>query len=115
VAVKDGKVKRVPVDFRYDALNPLFLKFMAKIGAYAAEKYGSYEQYSEARLEGEKSPVNHIYEHLRQFTMGEPYDHFDGDIRWHLAAIAYNAGMEFYYVTRWGHKRHPLTVDEETP
>jgi dATP/dGTP diphosphohydrolase len=107
-------VKRVPVDYRYDAINPNFLKWMAKIGAYAAEKYGSWEQYTNARLCGEKSPVNHIYEHLRQFRAGEAYDHFDGDVRWHLAAIAYNACMEFFYVSKWGHEKSPLTIDEES-
>lgn len=100
--------RRVPVDFRYDALNPTFLKWLARIGSYAAEKYGAWEQYREARLTGEKSPVNHIYEHLRSFQMGEPYDHFDGDVRWHLVAVAYNAMMEFYYVTRFGFVKHPL-------
>jgi hypothetical protein len=84
------KVKRVPVAFRYDALNPAFLKCLAEIGHYAAEKYGSWEQYSKARLTGEKGPINHIYEHIRQYVMGEPYDHFDGDIGRHLVAGAYN-------------------------
>jgi hypothetical protein len=98
--------------YRYDALNPTFLKWMAKIGAYAAEKYGSWEQYRDGRLEGEKSPVNHIHEHLRAYVMGEPHDHFDGDVRWHLVAVAYNAMMEFFYCTKWGHVPHPLTVSE---
>ena len=105
-----GEAKRVPVDFRYDALNPAFLKWMARIGSYAADKYGSWEQYRETRLVGEKSPVNHMYEHLRQYQVGEPHDHFDGDVRWHLVAVAYNAMMEFYYCTRWGHPEHPLEV-----
>jgi hypothetical protein len=100
--------KRVAVDYRYDAINPDFLKWLARIGGYAAEKYGSWEQYRDARLTGEKSPVNHIYEHLRSFVTGEAYDHFDGDVRWHLVAVAYNAMMEFYYVTRYGAVRHPL-------
>ena len=101
-------VKRVPVEFRYDAINPTFLKWMARIGHYASEKYGSWEQYREARLTGEKSPVNHIYEHLRSYAEGEPYDHFDSDVRWHLVAVAYNAMMEFFYCTRFGHVPHPL-------
>lgn len=107
------KVKRVPVDFVYTALNPLFLKWMARIGSYASEKYGTWDQYTEARLEGEKSPVNHIYEHLRQFQSNERYDHFDGDVRWHLVAVAYNAMMEFFYVSKFGPVKHPLVVREE--
>ena len=97
------QVKRVPVDYRYDSINPTFLKWMAKIGSYADQKYGAWEQYLQARLEGDKDPVNHIKEHWRCYVMNEPYDHFDGDVRWHLVAIAYNAMMAFYYHTRWGH------------
>lgn len=110
--MSDDIPKRVPVDFRYDALNPTFLKMLARIGSYADAKYGSWSQYTKARLTGEKSPVNHIYEHLRCYTMGEAYDHFDGDVRWHLVAIAYNAMMGFYYHTRWGAEVHPLNIDE---
>ena len=105
------EVKRVPVDYRYDAINPAFLKMLARIGMYADQKYGAWDQYTKTRLVGNKSPVNHIQEHLRAFVAGEKYDHFDGDVRWHLAAIAYNAMMEYFYTTKWGHVRHPLHVD----
>ena len=108
VDVEVRTVTRVPVDYRYDAVNPNFLKGLAMIGAYASEKYGSFEQYTGARLEGEKSPVNHIYEHLRRFQMQEDYEHFDGHPRWHLVAIAYNCMMEFFYVTKHGLAKHPL-------
>ena len=89
--------KREPVDYRYDAINPLFLKCLARIGAYGAEKYGSFDNYKESRLTGDKSPINHIYEHLRAYREEEPYERFDGHTRWHLVAIAYNAMMEFFY------------------
>ena len=104
--------KRVPVDFRYDALNPNFLHWMARIGAYADQKYGAWQQYTGARLVGEKSPVNHIFDHLRKYQMGEPYDHFDGDVRWHLVAVAYNSMMAFWYHTKWGPETHPLKIEE---
>ena len=107
------EVKRVSVDYRYDAVNPTFLKMLARIGAYADQKYGAWEQYTKARLVGDKSPVNHIQEHLRAFVAGEPYDHFDGDVRWHLAAIAYNAMMSFYYYSKWGPEVHPLHIEKE--
>ena len=110
--MSESKVKRVPVDFRYDAINPMFLKMLARIGGYAAEKYGSFEQYTDARLEGEKSPLNHAYEHIRQYVCKEPYDHFDGDHRWHLAAACYNLMMAYYYDSKMGHETHPLVVDE---
>jgi hypothetical protein len=103
--------KRIPVDYRYDALNPAFMKLLARIGSYADAKYGSWSQYTQGRLTGEKSPVNHIGEHLRAYVMGEPYDHFDGDPRWHLAAIAYNAMMAYYYHSKWGPEVHPLHLE----
>lgn len=98
----EEKVKRQPVSFRWDALNWDFLKMLAEIAHYASGKYGSAEQYANGRLEQEKGPINHIYEHLRQYQAGEEHDHFK-DPRYHLAAIAYNAMMEYLYHTRWGH------------
>jgi len=93
--------KRQPVNYRYEALNHDFIKLMAEIAHYAAGKYGSAEQYVEARLEGEKSPINHIYEHLRSYQDGESHDHFQDPI-YHLAAIAYNASMEALYLRKFG-------------
>jgi hypothetical protein len=107
------EVKREPVDFDYAAVNPTFLHMMARIGAYAAEKYGAWEQYTGARLVGDKAPVNHIFDHLRKYVQGERYDHFDGDPRWHLVAVAYNAMMEFWYHSRFGFAPHPLTLPKE--
>lgn len=97
------KAKRNPVDYAYDAINPQFLRWMAKIAARADEVYDSWANYKKSRLEGKNGPINHIYEHLRAFRENEPYDHFDKDVRWHLVGIAYNAMMEFYYVTRYGY------------
>jgi len=105
---------RHPVDFLYDSINPDFLHRMARIGAFAQEKYKAWDQYTGARLVGEKSPMNHIMDHMRQFKLGKPYDRWDGDVRWHLVAIAYNAMMEFYYVSKFGFVKHPLHVEEET-
>ena len=56
----------------------------------------------------ENAPINHIYEHLRQYAEGEPYDHFDGDPRRHLVAVAYNAMMEWAYHSMFGFKAHPF-------
>jgi hypothetical protein len=99
----EPKVKRVPVSFLWSKLNWDFLKMLAEIAQYAEGKYGSAEQYTNARLENQASPINHIYEHLRQYQAGEPHDRF-GDSRYHLAAIAYNAMMEYFYHTAWGQK-----------
>jgi hypothetical protein len=101
-AGEDLRPKRKPVDYRYDALNWNFIKAMAQIASYAAEKYGEVEQYRHSRLEGEKSPLNHMAEHMRSYLMGDDYDALDGDRRYHLAAIAYNAMIEFYYHTNFG-------------
>ena len=90
------KVNRTPVDFRYDALNWDFIKLLAQVAHYAEGRYGRAEQYTDARLEKDQGPVNHIYEHLRCYQTGEAHDHF-GDPVYHLAAVAYNAMMEFYY------------------
>jgi hypothetical protein len=109
---QEPTVKRHPVDFDYNAINPDFLHRMARIAAYAAEKYGSWEQYRDARLRGDKSPINHIFGHLKAFRLGERYDRFDGDPRWHLVAVAYNCMMEYFYVTKYGFEKHPLTVEE---
>ena len=105
----ENQPKRAEVTFRYDSLNHDFIKMLAEIAYYAGIKYGSPEQYATGRLTGEKSPVNHIYEHLRQYQTGEQHDHFK-DSRYHLAAIAYNAMMEYYYHTMFGQLVSPLLI-----
>ena len=106
-------VKREPVDFDYTALNWDFIKWMAWIPMHATQKYGSWEQYTSARLVGEKSPINHAIEHLRMYMAGEPYDKLDGDLRRHLASAGYNIMMEFWYATRYGLLKHPLVIDRK--
>ena len=99
-------VKRQPVNYAYQALNWNFIKLMAEIANYAADKYGSAEQYTNGRLEGQRSPLNHIAEHMRAYMARECHDHFE-DLDHQLAAIAYNAMMEFYYLHHGG----PTTPD----
>ncbi len=91
------EAKRNPVNYRYDVLGPDFLHCMAEIGAYGAETYGDFN-WHKSRLDGEKGPVNHMYKHLGQYRRGEVYDHLNGDRKYHLAAIAFNAMMEFWYL-----------------
>ena len=102
---KRGVVKRVPVTYRYDAIWPEFLKLMANIAGIADGKYahlGGVFNYTKVRLSGEAGPINHIYEHLREYREGVPYDnHESGDLGYHLAAIAYNAMMEWYYLRNY--------------
>jgi len=104
-----GGDKRVPVAFRFDGLNWDFIKMLAEIAFCAGEKYGSAEQYATSRLDGEKSPANHIAEHLRMYLTGEPHDHFKDRI-YHLAAIAYNAMMEAFYLRRFGRRISVLNL-----
>lgn len=102
------EVKRDPVLFDYTGLNWDFIRKMARIPLHAAEKYGSWDQYKDARLTGEKSPINHAIDHLAKYMNGEPYDRWDNDVEWHLVAAAYNCMMEFFYKRRFGHVLHPL-------
>lgn len=94
-------VKRQPVSYDYEGLNWNFIKLMAEIANYACTKYGSAEQYTNGRLEGQRSPINHIAEHMRAYMAREQHDKF-GDLDHQLAAIAYNAMMEFYYLHHGG-------------
>lgn len=91
--------KRNPVDYRYDILDADFLLMLAKIAHYGGEKYG-YLNWQKSRLAGVNSPINHIYEHLREYSKKIPYDHFDGSIIYHLGSIAFNAMMESYYTKK---------------
>lgn len=87
------------MDYRFDALSPEFLKFMARIGSYADVKHGNVLQYREGRLTGEKGPINHAMNHIGEYRTGVPHDHFGRDPRWQLAAAAYNLMMEFIYLS----------------
>ncbi len=95
-AAAPPQAKRVPVDYLYAKLNWDFIKMMAQIAQYAEGKYGAAEQYTESRLVGEKAPMNHVFEHARQYLVGEPHDRF-GTVGFQLASIAYNAMMEYFY------------------
>ncbi len=90
------EAKRNPVHYRYDILDPAFLHAMAEIAHYGAVTYGEFN-WQNSRLAGDKAPVNHIYKHLGQYRSGEKYDHLNGARTYHLAAIAFNAMMEFYW------------------
>lgn len=93
--------KRQPVDHQSHRLNWKFIRLMGKIAHYASEKYGSVEQYTDSRLEGEKSPMNHIVGHIEEYSSRKPHDKF-GNLEMQLAAIAYNAMMEYWYLTHGG-------------
>lgn len=101
-----SQAKRDSVQYRYDVLYWDFIHAMAEIGHIGAEKYGDLN-YQQPGLTREKSPVNHMANHLRHYINKDNYDHpemnfvFTNDPKYHLAAIAFNAMMEYY------HQCHP--------
>lgn len=103
--------KRVPVDFIYHQLNWDFIKDMARVAAYAHDKYGSVQQYTNSQLVGEKSPMNHMAEHMRAYLCNEPHDKF-GTVEMQLVAIAYNAMMQYYYHKQCGPEEYRLHVPQ---
>lgn len=94
--------KRASVSYRYTGLNWRFIRLLADLARYCDDRYGSAEQYTNGELVGDRAPLNHIYEHLRAYQCGEMYDHLGGDRAYHLAAVAYNAMMEYFYYTQRG-------------
>lgn len=91
----------------YSFLNAKFLEAMNDIGRYGSEKYGDDSFEARARR-GDKSRgdilsrtrpdaiAQHAYEHFEMHLRGELHDHFVTR-RHQLAAVAFNAMMEFYF------------------
>lgn len=97
----DKKTTRNPVSYLYTKLVWGFIKHMAMIAVHAEAKYTKAEQYTHDRLIGQAGPLNHICEHLRQYLENETDDKTNS-VEDHLASIAYNAMMEWYYYKKWG-------------
>ena len=96
-------------------LNQEFLRAMNDIGRYGHEKYGEFSFHHRA-LSGDNSRGDHprttpeaIAEHSKGhfdlYIAGEPHDHF-GTRKHQLAAVAFNAMMEFYFA---GLEREPTS------
>lgn len=90
----------------YQFLSSAFLKAMDDIGRYGHEKYGDFSFHARA-LNGDASRgdhprttpdaiADHAAEHFKMHLRGELHDHF-GTRRHQLAAVAFNAMMEFYF------------------
>ena len=96
--VEKQEAKRDPSGVRFDILIAEFELLQAQIANYGAQHYGDYN-WQKSRMQGDKSPLNHIREHLNQYQRNIPYDHpeIGTDRKIHLAAIAFNAMMEFWY------------------
>ena len=75
----------------------LFLAAMEEIGSYGEEKYGDKSFIrNPVRHERTETPeiASHIRDHFFQYEVGTLHDHF-GTKRHQLAAVAFNAMMEF--------------------
>ena len=93
-----AEAKRDPIAFRFDILDPEFLQALAQIADYGAKKYGD-RNWHKSRMIGDKSCMNHMYGHLLSYGASLEYDHQElgKEKKWHLAAVAFNAMMEFWY------------------
>lgn len=89
----------------YEFLSQEFLEAMNDIGRYGFEKYGA-DSFQARRQNGDRSRMlkrcepqaiaDHAREHFSMYLNHEPHDHFGTD-RHQLAAVAFNAMMEFYF------------------
>ncbi len=89
--------KRKPVEYLFQSLNFACLRNLTRIAQYSTEKYGSFDQYVDGPLHGEKSPINHAMNHIAEYCEGKLHDHF-GDRKMQLVAAMYNLMMEYKYL-----------------
>lgn len=85
---------------------PEFIKAMEEIGAYGHDKYGEKSVQhriamgDRSRIEGERYTPEamsfHASDHFQMHLRGELHDHF-ATRRHQLAAVAFNAMMEFMF------------------
>lgn len=95
---------------QYPHLIAAFLQHMEEIGAYGHDKYGNVPgSFTFQRLQdlgrgdfercSKLGITQHIIDHTQEYRCGIIHDHFF-TLEHQLAAIAYNAMMEFYFITR---------------
>lgn len=97
------KATRISVNYNFAKLHWPFWKAIAIMGHYGTEKYDKGQEtpnYQISKLTGEKSAINHLSNHLLEYTLGNK--HPLGDSRWHLVAIAFNAMIEFFWYEKEG-------------
>lgn len=112
-----------PARFMNQYLFQPFLELMNQIGQYGHEKYGPLSFHARA-LQGDFSRgdhprteaaeiLRHAKEHAEMYLRGELHDHFA--TREHqLAAVAFNAMMEFYFSRQNAHTRE-ASAEAELP
>lgn len=90
----------------YEFLNADFLAAMNDIGSYGNDKYGKDSFHQRAKV-GDRSRgplkrtqpeeiAKHAADHFKDANAGIRHDHF-GTRKHQLAAVAFNAMMEFYF------------------
>jgi hypothetical protein len=106
----------------YEFLSPAFLSAMNDIGRYGNEKYKD-QSFHARRKQGDCSRgglkrnkpqviADHAREHFNQYLSYEAHDHFGTD-KHQLAAVAFNAMMEFYYAGLEDAQVEPSTRQSE--
>lgn len=92
------QAKRDDKGYRFDILDPSFLRTLGKIADFGAKKYGDLN-WQKSRMIGHADPCNHILDHLTKYKLNDPYDHKEigSERKFHLVAIAFNAMMEFWW------------------
>lgn len=97
-----SEVKRDKIGYLYTSLDWGFIRAMARLGLHGSDKYDTpgdpIPNWKQGVVLREKSPVNHMAEHMAAYNLGEHHDHF-GCSKWHLVAIAFNAMIEFFHYT----------------
>jgi len=82
-----------------------FMQAMNDIGKYGFEKYGKDSFQSRVQIGDNSRYMNrveaavilaHAKEHIDSYLLKIPHDHF-GDLKHQLAAVAFNAMMEFHF------------------
>jgi hypothetical protein len=90
----------------YEHLIPGFLEAMNDIGIYGAEKYGV-ESFQQRNLLNDKTRTprtqaemlaKHAKIHFTEYVYDYKHDHFQ-TMRHQLAAVAFNAMMEYYFAS----------------
>lgn len=89
---------REPCGYRYHSMDWEFWRLMAEIADYGDAKHGE-GNWKKHKATGDQLPINHAADHIRLYLEKIPHDHF-GTLKHQLAAVAYNAMMECYWIIR---------------
>jgi hypothetical protein len=92
-------IKRIN-ELEHEHLNSKFIEAMNDIGRYGFEKYGPLPRERSAHRDPSRvtsdAIAEHADDHFHAYLRGIPHDHFNTR-RHQLAAVAFNAMMEFHF------------------